>query len=97
MDQGELVLDLNEVRNLAVDAFSKHRAAISDRKRMKADFIRKNPDMNNSDRQIMFNSKPIVKECVEDEQMYGRWALLYSNMVIMESLLTEQEADSEDQ
>lgn len=91
MKPGDLDLDLNEVRNLAVDSFNKHRAAINDRSRMKAEFIRQNPDMNKYDRQIMFSGKAIVKECVEDEQMYCRWAMLYSNMVIMESLLMEQE------
>lgn len=86
-------LDLNEVRNLAIDAYNRHRAAVLDRRAMKADFIRRTPDMNKYDRQFKFKDEPIVRECIEDEQMFGRWAMLYSNMVIMETLLIEQEQE----
>lgn len=78
----EDVLDIDEARHLAIDSYRQHRAAREDYRRLRRDWIKKKG--SNPDSLFEFRGLPVIKDAIEAEQMYGRFAVINSNMVIME-------------
>lgn len=75
-------MEIDKIRMKAQAYLQKHEQARAQLKAERTAWKKKHG--TGTDQMIVCNKRPWIKELMENEQMYGRWALLYATIATME-------------